>query len=117
VRQLQAGSKEAGKQDAERNADSGYTNQAREEEMTALQKLVYRCNEMDITEQLNWLGDASMPYQAQLELAAQSEAIEAAKEALEFIVKRGVVFDAKGTWSKEVNEIATAALAKLEVLK
>lgn len=35
--------------------------------MSALQKLIDRCNEMDITEQLNWLGDANMPYQAKLE--------------------------------------------------
>jgi hypothetical protein len=38
--------------------------------MSALDKLVNRCNEMDITEQINWLGDASMPFQAQTELAA-----------------------------------------------
>jgi len=34
-----------------------------------LEKLLDRCNEMDITEQLNWLGDASMSYQAKLEYA------------------------------------------------
>lgn len=38
--------------------------------MNAIKKLIARCNEMDITEQLNWLGDASMSYQAKLELAA-----------------------------------------------
>lgn len=32
------------------------------------------------------------------------------EEALREIVKRGVVFDAKGTWSKQVNEIARRAL-------
>lgn len=34
--------------------------------------------------------------------------------ALEKISKGGVVFDAKGTWSKEVNEIANVALAKIK---
>ena len=37
--------------------------------MNAMQKLLHRVNEMDITEQLNWLGDANMPYQANIELA------------------------------------------------
>lgn len=53
--------------------------------MSALEKLVRRCNEMDITEQLNWIGDASMPYQAQLELAAlitEMEALRQERDAL-----------------------------------
>lgn len=37
--------------------------------VNALERLVTRCNEMDITEQLNWLGDAVTPYQAKKELA------------------------------------------------
>lgn len=37
---------------------------------TAIDKLLKRCNEMDITEQLNWLGDAVMPYEARAELEA-----------------------------------------------
>ena len=47
--------------------------------MEALKKLVERCNEMDITEQINWLFDASMPYQAQKELAALEAVAEAAR--------------------------------------
>lgn len=35
---------------------------------SALERLVARCNEMDITEQLNWLGDAIMPHEAAAEL-------------------------------------------------
>ena len=49
--------------------------------MDALKKLVARCNEMDITEQINWLFDASMPYQAQKELAALEAVAEAARKA------------------------------------
>lgn len=45
-----------------------------------LEKLLHRCNEMDITEQLNLLGDANMPYQAQLEYAALRARVEAAEE-------------------------------------
>ena len=47
--------------------------------METLKKLVARCNEMDITEQINWLFDASMPYQAQKELAALEAVAEAAR--------------------------------------
>jgi hypothetical protein len=36
--------------------------------MNDLDKLIARCNEMDITEQINWFGDASMPYRAKMEL-------------------------------------------------
>lgn len=36
--------------------------------MTNLRKLISRCNEMDITEQLNWLGDPFMPMEARKEL-------------------------------------------------
>lgn len=36
----------------------------------SLQKLVDRCTEMDITEQINCLGDPNMPYQAKVELDA-----------------------------------------------
>jgi hypothetical protein len=39
--------------------------------MSALEWLIYRCNEMDITEQLNYLGDAVKPYQAKLEADKQ----------------------------------------------
>jgi BMFP domain-containing protein YqiC len=35
---------------------------------SALDKLIFRVNEMDITEQLNWLGDAIMPVEARREL-------------------------------------------------
>lgn len=37
----------------------------------ALEWLVHRCNEMDITEQMYWLGDAIKPYEAKLELDNQ----------------------------------------------
>ncbi len=47
--------------------------------MTALEKLVYRANEMDMTEQENYLGDVFMPALAQKELA-RHEAIEAAAQ-------------------------------------
>lgn len=36
------------------------------------------------------------------------------REALEKIAQRGCVFDAKGTWSVEVNRIARAAIAQEE---
>ena len=44
--------------------------------MKALQKLVDRCNEMDITEQINCLGDASTPYQAKMEFYSLRAALE-----------------------------------------
>ena len=50
--------------------------------MSALKKLVHRCNEMDITEQINWLGDAIMPSQAAEELAA----LEAERRFLDSVV-------------------------------
>jgi len=51
--------------------------------MNELKKLVDRCNEMDITEQINWLGDATMPYQAAKEFAAMQEAVEIMSDFLE----------------------------------
>ena len=36
--------------------------------MSSLDKLIDRCNEMDITEQLNWLNDAIVPINAKKEL-------------------------------------------------
>lgn len=50
--------------------------------MNALQWLIYRCNEMDITEQLNWLGDAIKPYQAQKEYAQQCVQLTALRRGL-----------------------------------
>ena len=61
--------------------------------MNALDRLVRRCNEMDITEQLNWLGDASMPYQAQLELAAlraENERLTARLQAAEGVAEQAL---------------------------
>ena len=55
---------------------------AEKENMSALQWLIYRCNEMDITEQLNWLGDAIKPYQAQKEYAQQSVQLTALRRGL-----------------------------------
>jgi hypothetical protein len=52
----------------------------------ALDRLVFRVNEMDITEQLNWLGDAIMPVEARRELAevrAENDALRARVEELE----------------------------------
>jgi hypothetical protein len=48
------------------------------------------------------------------EIGSRDAAIAAAREALERIARRGMVFDANGTWSQEVNSIATAALKELE---
>jgi hypothetical protein len=45
--------------------------------MNALKKLVDRCNEMDMTEQDQWLGDVFMPSLALAELA-RLQAIEVA---------------------------------------
>jgi hypothetical protein len=45
--------------------------------MSDIEKLVARCNEMDMTEQDQWLGDVFMPQQAQKDLA-RLQAIEAA---------------------------------------
>ena len=50
--------------------------------MSAMQWLINRCNEMDITEQLNWLGDAIKPYQAQKEYAQQSVQLTALRRGL-----------------------------------
>lgn len=53
--------------------------------MNDLDKLVARCNEMDITEQINWLGDAIMPGNAAADLAhlrAQVATLEAERDAL-----------------------------------
>lgn len=50
--------------------------------MSAIQWLIHRCNEMDITEQLNWLGDAIKPYQAQKEYAQQSVQLTALRRGL-----------------------------------
>jgi hypothetical protein len=58
--------------------------------MKALISLIRRCNEMDITEQLNWLGDASMPYQAKLELAdLQARLAEAERKAAMTFIPAG----------------------------
>jgi len=51
---------------------------------SALEKLVHRCNEMDITEQLNWLGDAIMPMAADTELARLQAERDALRKALVF---------------------------------
>jgi len=37
-----------------------------------------------------------------------------ARDALQRIANRGIVFDAKGTWSQEVNQIANNALKETE---
>jgi hypothetical protein len=68
--------------------------------MSALQKLVDRCNEMDITEQMNYIGgDVNLAYEAKLELADKDAALEAAKVLVD---KMQVVYDTpeyKGVWS------------------
>lgn len=43
-------------------------------------------------------------------VCGQQHVIDVYREALEEIARRGPVFDAKGTWSKQVVEIARAAL-------
>jgi 7,8-dihydro-6-hydroxymethylpterin-pyrophosphokinase len=56
-----------------------------------LEKLLDRCNEMDITEQLNWLGDANMPYQAQKEyanLCSKLAALQQERDELKFLLLR-----------------------------
>lgn len=50
-------------------------------DISALDKLLNRCNEMDITEQINWLGDANIPFIAKKELAALKSEL-ATKDAL-----------------------------------
>ena len=53
--------------------------------MNALEKLVNRCNEMDITEQDKWLGDVFMPPLARAELdylQAELSALRAAYHEL-----------------------------------
>jgi hypothetical protein len=57
-----------------------------------LEKLLDRCNEMDITEQLNWLGDASMPYQAKLEYARLQKERDTAIENANTYRQRVFVF-------------------------
>jgi hypothetical protein len=50
-------------------------------------------------------------------LASEFEQLErqivTMQTALQAIAQRGIVFDAKGTWSQEVYKIASAALATL----
>jgi hypothetical protein len=50
--------------------------------MSDLDKLIARCNEMDITEQINCLGDAIMPMNAAAELARLREALTAAQKRI-----------------------------------
>ena len=52
------------------------------ENKSALDELVRRCNEMDITEQLNWIGDAILPYQAAKELIALRDELMTLKRDL-----------------------------------
>ena len=59
--------------------------------MSAMQWLINRCNEMDITEQLNWLGDAIKPYQAQKEYAQQSVQLTALRRGLAVSILFNVV--------------------------
>jgi hypothetical protein len=56
----------------------------------ALDRLVFRVNEMDITEQLNWLGDAIMPVEARRELAevrAENDALRARVRQAEILLE------------------------------
>ena len=80
-----------------------------------LEKLLDRCNEMDITERLNWLGDASMPYQAKLEYAKlhvelqRLQRIEqAANKALESLRSTARNWDEQCLF--DANDILAAAL-------
>jgi hypothetical protein len=62
---------------------------------SALDRLVYRVNEMDITEQINWLGDAIMSVEARRELAevrAENDALRMRVAELEN--KGGALFQA-----------------------
>ena len=69
--------------------------------MENLNKLVDRCNEMDITEQLNIFGDASIQYNAKLELSALREAGEKMAEVLKFIQLQNDAahLESAGLWS------------------
>jgi hypothetical protein len=69
--------------------------------MNALEKLVARCNEMDMTEQDQWLGDVFMPQQAQKDLA-RLQAIEAAARDVVSLYELGETVD------KRIGKLAAA---------
>jgi hypothetical protein len=81
--------------------------------MSALQKLVRRCNELDITEQINYLGDASMSYEAQKELAALTARVEAAEAEAGKLREALTEILTDSTWD-DCKETAHAALQESE---
>jgi hypothetical protein len=68
--------------------------------MSALEKLVHRANEMDMTEQDQWLGDVFMASLAAKELA-RLQAVEKAAQA--------ILNDIKNNWYVEKLEPGTVA--------
>ena len=77
-----------------------------------LVKLIARCNEMDITEQINWLGDATMLHEAKKELAA----LEAYKKSYGAMVSKFIDFCQRHGLGKFGDNYSTVAMEYAEQL-
>jgi hypothetical protein len=85
--------------------------------MSALQKLVNRCNEMDITEQINWLGDAIMPGEAKKELERLETASFLLLRTLKLVRKVSTLRVYMDEHGKDYRQLIDETLAEVDKLK